>query len=224
MTTPATISNETPLSPRLRAGRTIGLARLTGLAIALAGCTVSDPDGAGATVVETPAQGAASAGAGGGQTAGDVPTNGAPGTRQNPVPAGTTVKIGDWQVRFAATNPNANQQIAAENQFNAPLAAGRQFVLVPVEVTYTGDESGTAWIDLSIKFLGAGGNTFGGGPQEDYCGVIPNALTDLGEMFPGAKGSGNECVSVPADQIEGGAWIVEQSFALDDNRVFFALS
>lgn len=190
---------------------------MTGLAVALAGCGISDPDGEGATVVSTPAQAAP----GDNAPAGDAEL----GTRQNPVPAGTTVKVGDWEVMLGPTNLNANDVVAAENQFNEPPAAGRQFVMVPVEVTYAGSDSGAAWIDLSIKFLGSGGNTFGSGAsQEDYCGVIPNPMHSLGEMFPGAKGAANECVSVPADQIEGGAWIVEETLSFDNNRVFFALS
>ncbi|MDT3439010.1 hypothetical protein [Pseudofrankia sp. BMG5.37] len=220
MTTQATTSVTTTPSRRPRAGRAMVRALVAGLALplALTACTVSDPDGDGATVVGQSGQSGQPAAADGASAAAD----GAPGTRRNPVLAGTTVKIGDWQVALGLTNLNANDQVAAENQFNAPPATGRQFVLVPVQVTYTGTESGTAWVNLSIKFYGAGGNTFGGGPN-DSCGVVPHDLIELGEMFPGANGSGNECVSVPADQVAGGAWIVEESFALDDNRVFFAL-
>ncbi|WP_275078477.1 hypothetical protein [Parafrankia soli] len=43
-------------------------------------------------------------------------------------------------------------------------------------------------------------------------------------MFPGATASGNACAAVPSDQVPAGSWIVEESFSLDDNRVFFALA
>jgi hypothetical protein len=42
-------------------------------------------------------------------------------------------------------------------------------------------------------------------------------------MFPNAKGSGNVCLSVAKDQIQGGAWFVEESLSLNSQRVFFAL-
>jgi hypothetical protein len=183
------------------------------------GCSTSDPDGDGATIVNQ------SSGAAPASEPADAGGGAKPGTRENPVPAGTTVKIGDWTVTLEPTVQNATDQIQAENQFNTPPAAGRQFVMVPVTLVYEGSESGTPLVDLSLKFLGSGGNTFGaGGSQDDYCGVIPNPIDSLSEMFPDATASGNQCVSVPSDQVAGGLWIVEESFALDDDRTFYALT
>ncbi|OAA23578.1 hypothetical protein UG55_103512 [Frankia sp. EI5c] len=191
---------------------------LSGLA-ATAGCSVPDPDGTGADIVSQrsdPAANGTAPSAGGDDTA--------PGTRQRPLPAGTTVKVGDWQVTLGPTVLDATAQITAENQFNDPPAAGRQFVLVPVNVTYAGTGSGTPWVDLSIRFYGSGGNTFGAGGTDDYCGVVPNSFNNVSEMFPEASAAGNACVSVPGDQAAGGSWIVEESLSLDGGRVFFALS
>ncbi|MDT3438321.1 hypothetical protein [Pseudofrankia sp. BMG5.37] len=198
--------------------RTLVAIGLLATTLAVAGCSTSDPDGNGATVVNPSAAtttGAERGGDGGAK----------PGTRENPVPAGTTVKIGDWQVSLGPTVQNATDQVRGENQFNEPPAAGRQFVMVPVTLVYKGSKSGTPLVDLSIKFLGSGGNTFGsGGSQDDYCGVIPNPIDNLSEMFPDATASGNECASVPSDQVASGLWIVEQSFALNDDRTFYALA
>lgn len=146
----------------------------------------------------------------------------ATGTRENPAPAGSTATLGNYDVSLGATTANANEMVAAENEFNAPPVEGRQFVLVPVNVTYTGDESGTPWVDLTIQFVGSGGNTYGTG-TDDYCGVIPQQLMDLGEMYNGATGSGNHCASVPAGEVEGGTWVVEETFSFDNTKVFFAL-
>ncbi|WP_250285713.1 MULTISPECIES: hypothetical protein [unclassified Frankia] len=200
-----------------RAGRTAFpalLSLLAAVALAMTGCASIDPDGAGADIVNQPNSSAAP---------GTTRTGDAPGTRQKPVPAGTTVKIGDWQVTLGPTVLNATAQVTAKNRFNDPPAAGRQFVMVPVNLTYNGPDSGTPWVDLSFHFHGSGGNTFGRGGEDDHCGVIPTSLSDVSEMFPNAKASGNVCVSVPTDQVQGGAWIVEETLALDSNRVFFAL-
>lgn len=208
-----------------RAARAAFGALLLSAALAMAGCSGVDPDGTGADIVAQ-RNNATDPGSGAGGGAGNDDAGGdKPGTRQRPVPAGTVVNIGDWQVSLGPTSLDATAQVAAENQFNDPPAAGRQFVLVPVNVAYTGTGSGTPWLELSIRFYGSGGNTFGAsGAQEDYCGVVPSSITDVSEMFPGAKASGNACVSVPGDQVQGGSWIVEESFSLDDNRVFFALN
>ncbi|HZK04693.1 MAG TPA: hypothetical protein VFC82_02470 [Actinomycetaceae bacterium] len=144
------------------------------------------------------------------------------GTREAPFSPGSTASIGDYEVSLGSAILNANEMVAQENQFNDPPAEGRQFVLVPVTATYTGDESGTAWVDLSIQFVGAGGNTFGDG-MDDHCGVIPNSLTDQGEMYGGATVEGNACVSVPSDQVEGGTWVLEDPYDFDDTKVFFAI-
>lgn len=146
----------------------------------------------------------------------------ATGTRDNPAPAGSSATLGTYEVSLGATTANANEMVATENEFNAPPVDGRQFVLVPVNFTYTGDESGTPWVDLSIQFVGSGGNTYGTG-TDDYCGVIPQPLMDLGEMYNGATGMGNHCVSVPSGEVEGGTWVVEETFSFDDTKVFFAL-
>ncbi len=89
-------------------------------------------------------------------------------------------------------------------------------------MTYVGPGSGTPWIDLGIKFVGSQGNTYGG--FEDYCGVIPDGLSDKGELFPGASTEGNVCMAVPADQIQGGSAMVEHQLSLRPSRVFFAVS
>jgi len=144
------------------------------------------------------------------------------GTRENPAPAGSTATLASYDVSFGATTVNANEAVAAENPYNDPPVEGRQFVLVPVSLTYTGDESGTPWVDLTIKFVGSAGNTYGSG-TDDYCGVISTPLMDLGEMYNGASANGNECVSVPSAEVEGGTWVVEESFSFDGTKVFFAL-
>lgn len=141
------------------------------------------------------------------------------GTRENPVPIGTSRIVGDWNVTVNSVDFDAAEVVAAENQFNDPPAEGHVFVMLGVSATYAGTESGTFWIDTSGKILGADGNTF-----DDTCGVIPDSLTDAGETFNGATIAGNLCYSVEAAQVDDGLFILEESFSLgEDNRAFFAL-
>lgn len=206
--------------------RTLCIAVLAGT-LGLAGCGESEPAaGGGATVVdETPT----------GETGGDATTT-APaeeetteeateaevGTREDPVEVGTSVDLGDWEVAITEVFKEATEQIMAENEFNEEPAEGRQFVMWSVDATYTGDDSGTAWIDLGWGFVGSEGNTFNIG-EEDYCGSIPNSLQDTGETFPDASVSGNVCVSVPSGQVDGGTIFVENNLSFESNRVFFAV-
>lgn len=142
------------------------------------------------------------------------------GTRSNPAPLGATARIDDWEVTVTEVNKDAADLVAAENMFNEPPADGRSFVMWTVEAEYVGDESGTAWIDLSWKLVGSEGNSFSAG-SGDGCGVLPDDLDDAGETFPGGTVSGNVCVSVEAAQIEGGTILVEGFFG--ESRTFFAI-
>ncbi|MEO8083374.1 MAG: hypothetical protein ABI780_06090 [Ardenticatenales bacterium] len=195
---------------------------VTTCALTIAACGGGETSGGGAddsaAVAKTP------------QMAAEVPTNEptkppateAPaeaGTRNNPVPIGTTHKVGDWEVNIVSVDLDAADTVAAENQFNDPPADGHTFVMVNLNAKYVGAESGTFWTEISGKVLGSGGNTF-----SDSCGVIPASLTDEGETFGGATITGNLCYSAEAAQLDGALLIFEKSFSLsDDGRTFFAL-
>lgn len=140
------------------------------------------------------------------------------GTRDNPIPLGQPAEVNDWTVTVLSVNENAADLVAAENEFNDPPIEGHQFVMVRVAVTHNGEEPASFWLDTSQGIVGSGGNSF-----TDRCGVIPEDLTDEGEMFQGATAEGNLCFSVEAAQLEGATLSVEESIALDSGRVFFAL-
>ena len=220
---------------------------MTTLAIALlaAGCGGGPADGSGASVVDDATSAAeeedvtsdeadadveeAAAADDGGLDDGaeaDEEANGndaALGTRDNPLELGTRIEMADWTLVVTEVVSDATDEVMAANQFNDPPVEGRQFVMLSVDATYEGDDSGMAWLDFSWAIVGAAGNTFGTG-MDDYCGVIPDPLDDTGETFPGGSVSGNVCISVEADQIEGGTIRIEESLSFEDTRAFYALN
>jgi hypothetical protein len=141
------------------------------------------------------------------------------GTRENPIPIGIgqKAKIGsNWEITILEIVPDAWSIIEAENMFNEPPEEGYQYVMAKVQVSYIGEESGTPWVDLSLRYLGSDGNSYSEG-----VGVVPKAFSDIGEQFPGATAEGNVGWAVPADAVSGGKIIVEESFSFEDTRVFF---
>lgn len=146
----------------------------------------------------------------------------ADGSRENPYAVGDTIPLTDWEVVVNSVTLDGTDEVMSENEFNEPPADGRQFVLVNLDATYTGEETGTFWIDLTTKVLGSEGNTFGSG-EDDYCGSIPQDLTNASEQFPDATETGNICVSVPTEQLDGALLLLEESFSFEDSRVFVAL-
>lgn len=199
--------------------RTVAVLGVAG--VLLAGCGAGSTQTVTATVLVpvTVTAGAEPAAETPSETASTAALAAGAGTRANPVPVGSSATVGDWTVSFAPPAADAADQIAAENQFNEPAPAGKEFVMSKVTATYNGAGSETAWIDLRIVFVGVGGNTFGSG-TDDRCGVLPESLSNAGEVFTGATASGNECAVVTSDQVAGGSWSVTAGFSSDP--VFFA--
>jgi hypothetical protein len=145
------------------------------------------------------------------------------GTRDDPLEIGTRIEMGDWTLAVTDVELDATEAVMDEFEFNDPPVDGRQFVMLSVDATYEGDDSGEAWIDFSWAIVGGAGNTFGTG-MDDYCGLIPDPLDDTGETFPGGEISGNVCISVASDQLEGATIRVEELMSFDDTRAFYALN
>lgn len=129
---------------------------------------------------------------------------GTPGSRENPLPIGAMVVNEDWDI-VLGTPREAGNEVSAENQFNDLPKPGMEYWIVPVTATYTGDDTGTAWVDLTIKFVGSDNKAY-----SDRCGVIPDDLSDVDQVYPGGIAEGNSCLAVPAGA--DGLWSVSAGF------------
>jgi len=142
------------------------------------------------------------------------------GTRDNPgQPGEHTITFTEgaetaWEVTLGKMDTDAWPEVSAENQFNEPPAEGHVYVMVPVTATYKGSTSGSPWIDLEIAFVAADGRSF---DQEFQ--VIPNAFSDVADLYTGGVGTGNLLFSVPADAVEGGTFAVSYMWG---EPMFFA--
>lgn len=134
-----------------------------------------------------------------------------PGSREDPLPIGQTVSNEEWNVVLGQP-VEAGNIVAAENQFNEPPQSGMEFWMVPVRATYVGSETGTPAYEVRVEFVGSDNRTY-----SESCGVIPNPLNDVDELYPGGVGEGNVCVAVPAGA--DGLWSV--SAGIIGDPVFF---
>lgn len=143
------------------------------------------------------------------------------GTRENPAKIGQTVTFSEmgedsWEVTLGKPTLNANKAVAKANQFNDPAPEGMVYAMVPVTVKRLGEEAGTPWVDLSVKFVSAEGTTH---TAADTMAVAPDpSFNDINELYKGAKGKGNVVIAVPKKDIKKGTWSV--SVMLGD-EVFF---
>ena len=133
------------------------------------------------------------------------------GSRENPFAIGEPVHTKDWEITLG-TPHEAGAEISAENQFNEPPKPGMQFWIVPVTATYLGEKTGNLAFGITVKFVGTDNRTY-----NDACGVIPDPLNQVGDLYKGGVANGNVCVAVPAGA--DGLWTLTTGFG---DPAFFA--
>lgn len=145
-------------------------------------------------------------------------SGGATGTRENPIPIGMAVDVGEnWQVTVLNVEPDATERVLAESEYNDPPEEGRQFFLAEVSITYTGDDSDTF---SSSELSAVGSSSVAYSAYEDSCGEIPDELPSR-ELFPGGIITGNVCWSVQSQDVD--SLVMYYRHADQDERVFLSL-
>lgn len=138
------------------------------------------------------------------------------------IPVGQSAEVGPWTLLVVEVIGDATDAVLAENQFNDPPEGGDLLYMATVEATYDGPESSTFWVDMTLKAVGDLSVAYEG--LDGSCGVIPDAIDDSGETFPGGTITGNVCWKVSADDVGSLVMVAEESFTIDTERQFFSLT
>lgn len=136
------------------------------------------------------------------------------GSRDNPLQIGQTVTNKDWTISLGQPR-EASAEVSAENPFNADPKPGMEYWIVPVTATYNGDTTGSPIFEVTVKFVGVDNKTY-----SDSCGVIPDDINRVDELYPGGVAEANTCIAVPAGA--DGLWAVSTGFT--GNPSFFDAS
>jgi len=137
------------------------------------------------------------------------------------VEIGDAAQIGDWKVRVVDVNPQATDVVMAEYEYSDPPEDGHQFVMATLEVEYRGAESSDFWADMTWKALGPSSVTYG--ESTDRCGMIPDDIVNVGEVFAGGVFTANVCWSVTTTDAADLRMVLEE-FAIDsEGRTFYRL-
>jgi hypothetical protein len=148
----------------------------------------------------------------------DAGMSGDIGTRANPIPLGQTVEINDdWELTVLSVTPDATDQVMAESTYNDPPAAGHQFFIATVRVTYTGDDSETFY-GWGLRSVGQSAVAYN--QSVDNCGYIPNELPNR-ELFTGGTIEGNLCWSI--ESTDADSMVLYNSDQDSDERIFLSL-
>lgn len=150
------------------------------------------------------------------------PADDAVGTRGNPAPLGTIVKVSDdqglqYEITLNATILNANDVVATENEYSEAAPEGMQYAMVSVTAAYKGSDSGSPSSDVDIAFVSAAGTTHSS--YDTYVYVEPS-LSSIRDLYTDASGTGSVVVSIPTADVEAGTWVVSSYF--NDSKFFYA--
>lgn len=113
------------------------------------------------------------------------------GTRDNPLPMGSTISNDDWTVTVNSYNAAGNDIVAA-NGFNEPPAAGSHYEVVNHTVTYTGDESDYALM-VGVDLVTSSGNVI---DSTENFAILDDSM-GMDELFTGASATGSTAFLVP---------------------------
>lgn len=149
----------------------------------------------------------------------DEGADGDEGTRENPLALGETVTADEWEVTINSVTPNADDEIAAENEFNDPAPEGMSYTLVDMSARYLGNDSDSPMMGVELAYVSGTGETTA---SYDHSVVTPDAFDDFAELYNGGTESGNVALAVPTDDDEG-TLRVRLGF-LDSHDFFFDAS
>ena len=141
------------------------------------------------------------------------------GTRDTPLPLGTTIVLPDdngddeWEITPGASTLDANSIVLAED-YNDPAPEGSQYALLPVTIKYVGAATGDPF-EITVNFVAADGTTYD--PFDSFV-LVDGDLTDINELYPDGQDTGNVVIAVPTEGVTDGTWSIE---TYDAQPVFF---
>lgn len=140
----------------------------------------------------------------------------AEGTREHPLPIGSTITNDDWEVTVNSVTLGATDAVLAANTFNSAPEEGYEYALINVTAKNLSDEPSMAAM-VQVEYVTADGVTIDG--LGDVA-VAPDALDSLTELYKDATVTGNIAIAVPsATAAQGTIAVTPGMFA---EPVFFA--
>ncbi|HEY4559108.1 MAG TPA: DUF308 domain-containing protein [Enteractinococcus sp.] len=149
----------------------------------------------------------------------DAEATGEEGTRDNPLPLGTTISDGDWEVTLNSVDLDATEAVLAENPLNDEPETGNGYIMANVTATYLGDDSaGETPAGVRVEYVSAEGNSF---DTTTSMVIVPDYFNRSETLYEGASTTGNFGVEVPLEDIENGNILVSPTMFGDG--VFFEM-
>ncbi|MFL1999512.1 hypothetical protein [Microbacterium sp. A1-JK] len=133
------------------------------------------------------------------------------GTRANPLAVAESRKISEasmWTVGASSATEVNDGYVVLPVSIGIDWAAYEQQVIESGETVE--NPSADPWVSLRFEFVTAAGRSFT--TMDNYSVNIEDELYKIGAVYPPADAvSGRVAISVPADQVAGGTWVVQNS-------------
>ena len=118
------------------------------------------------------------------------------GTRENPIPLGSSVSYPEWNVSVAGFTPDGNDLISSAASSNDPPDSEHVYVLVEVRGTYTGTGVDEMPHDLNYYLAGQSNRIY-----EVKAGLIYNGLYRHLRVLQGGTAAGTLAFMVPSNEV-----------------------
>lgn len=143
------------------------------------------------------------------------------GTRGNPYPLGSVVRVGAWDVTVTGFNPDLTQIITDEDRGVGPVTAGRQEAGIYVTMTNTGSEATSVFGTLMVRAV-ADSTAVSYGDGVYHCRLSETQLEQYSNVEPGASLSGHICWELLPEESGSMVLYLEPTLTVEDDRVYFA--
>jgi hypothetical protein len=139
-------------------------------------------------------------------------------SEQTPVPLGSAIEVGLWNIGVASADLDAAEVISEFVDFNPTPAEGNRFVLIELSGVYLG--SGIVDPVFEWELVDVDGDRI---EATEACGVVPDSIYDL----PGVDGGGhfraNICFEAGESDVTGGVFLTLGLVSESGSPYFFAL-
>lgn len=140
-------------------------------------------------------------------------------SRENPLPLGSTITQGDWEVTINSVNLDATDEIMEENPFSDEPKDGMVHILVNMTAKYIGDDPQGESPLIFVSYVSPEGKTY---ESHEVTLVEPDMFDLSTTLYNGADTSGNIGVSIPIEGKEEGTIVVEADL-YSGEKVFYAV-
>ncbi len=142
-------------------------------------------------------------------------------TRDSPLGIGRTADVGDYEVTVLSVTPDATDLVAESNPYGDPPAAGDQYFIARVSITYTGSETGDPSFELNFQSVGDSSSSYT--VFDNSCGLYEGTQYDVTELFEGGSAEFDVCWAINSEDADSLVMYVEPLLDFDADPVWFAL-